>query len=58
MTKKRFSKEEIQRVISIRDVTLRRYIQELRAYLINFNEPYELIYNRKNDEYYLKKLVI
>ena len=49
-------KKDIQETISLQDVTFRRYIQELRAYLLNFNEPYEIIYNKGEDIYLLKKI--
>ena len=51
---KQISKSDIQDQISISDVTFRRYIQEVRAYLINFDMPYSLIYNKLDDIYYLK----
>lgn len=49
-------KKDIQETISLQDVTFRRYIQEIRAYLVNFNEPYEITYIKTEDTYYLKKL--
>ena len=49
-------KKDIQETISLQDVAFRRYIQELRAYLLNFNEPYEIIYNKGEDIYLLKKI--
>lgn len=49
-------KKDIQGEIFISDLSFRRYIQELRAYLLNFNEPYEIIYIKTEDTYYLKKL--
>ncbi len=51
---KTISKEDIQNVISISDVTFRRYIQELRAYLINFNKNYEIIFEKKSEKYLLQ----
>lgn len=50
------SKTEIKSVIDMNDLAFRRYMQEIRAFLINFNEPYELIYSRAKDRYYLKSL--
>lgn len=50
------SRTDILAVLSVSDVTFRRYIQELRAYLINFNEPYEITYKRIDDSYILKKV--
>lgn len=51
------NKEEVMSAISISDLTFRRYIQEIRAYLINFNEPLELVYNKSSHEYILKKVI-
>lgn len=42
--------------IEIKEVTFRRYIQEIRAYLVNFDEPYEVEYNKSEDKYFLKKI--
>ena len=47
-------KGDIQRKISLQDVAFRRYIQELRAYLVNFNEPYEIVYVKSKDVYFLR----
>ena len=49
-------RNEIISILSISDVTFRRYIQEIRAYLVNFNEPYEIIYIKTEDTYYLEKI--
>ena len=49
-------RNEIISILSISDVTFRRYIQEIRAYLVNFNEPYEITYIKTEDTYYLTKL--
>ena len=50
------SRKDIQNIVTLSDVSFRRYIQELRAYLTNFNEPYEIIYNKSDDIYILKKI--
>lgn len=50
------SKKDIQQRIDISDVIFRRYIQELRAYLVNFEEPYEIVYTKASDTYKLKKI--
>lgn len=47
-------KSDVLSILSISDLTFRRYIQEIRAYLINFNEPYELVYIKSKDAYFLK----
>ena len=49
-------RSEIISILSVSEVTFRRYIQELRAYLVNFNEPYEIVYNKTEDIYYLQKV--
>lgn len=49
-------KNDIQRKISLQDVAFRRYIQELRAYLVNFNEPYEIVYVKSKDAYFLRNI--
>jgi predicted transcriptional regulator len=49
-------KSDIQRKISLQDVAFRRYIQELRAYLVNFNEPYEIVYVKSKDAYFLRNI--
>ena len=49
-------KGDIQRKISLQDVAFRRYIQELRAYLVNFNEPYEIVYVKSKDAYFLRNI--
>lgn len=51
------TKEDIQSVISISDVTFRRYIQELRAYLVNFNKEYEIMFDKKLTHYFLKNRI-
>lgn len=56
LNKRKITKNDVLNQINISDLTFRRYIQELRAYLLNFNEPYEIVYNRKNDEYYLEDI--
>ena len=54
LKKQSITKREIQSVLSISDVTFRRYIQEIRAFLSNFNEPYEIKYIKNNDSYVMK----
>lgn len=57
LNKRKITKNDVLNQITISDLTFRRYIQELRTYLLNFNEPYEIVYNRKNDEYYLEDII-
>jgi len=54
LKKQSIAKREIQSVLSISDVTFRRYIQEIRAFLSNFNEPYEIKYIKNDDSYVMK----
>lgn len=49
-------KSDVLSILSISDLTFRRYIQEIRAYLINFNEPYEIVYVKTKDTYILRAL--
>ena len=37
------------------DLKFKRYIQEIRAFLVNFCLGYELIYDRKDNVYFLQK---
>ena len=49
-------RSEVISVLSVSDVSFRRYIQELRAYFVNFNEPYEIEYFKSIDLYHLKNI--
>ena len=49
-------KDDVQSVISISDITFRRYIQEIRAYIANFDELYEIVYSKAEDLYTLKNI--
>lgn len=53
--KGKLSRIEVLQEIDISEQTFRRYIQELRAFLFNFNVEENLIYVRTEDRYYLKK---
>lgn len=48
-------KENIMDQIEITDLSFRRYMQELRAFLYNFNIPYELKYSKSDEKYYLAR---
>ena len=48
-----FTKEEIMNVVDITNLTFLRYIQELRAYIVNFNKGYEITYVRDSETYML-----
>lgn len=56
ITNKQISKEDIKNKLEISDLTFRRYMQEIRAYLINFELPYELKYLKSEEAYFLKEL--
>lgn len=56
ITNKQISKEYIKNKLEISDLTFRRYMQEIRAYLINFELPYELKYLKGEDIYSLVDL--
>lgn len=56
LTNKQISKECIKNKLEITDLTFRRYMQEIRAYLINFELPYELKYIKGEDIYSLVDL--
>lgn len=53
LEKKSFTKEEIISCLEINELTFYRYIQELRAFLCNFNYAQELIYKKSDCKYYL-----
>ncbi len=53
LEKKEMTKKEIMNYLDINELTFYRYIQELRAFLCNFNYAKELIYERNEDKYYL-----
>ena len=46
-------KEEITNELEITDLSFWRYIQEIKAFIYNFNLPCELIYDRKSERYIL-----
>ena len=54
LNKGKLSRIEVLQEIDISEQTFRRYIQELRAFLFNFNVEENLVYVRTEDRYYLK----
>ncbi|MCR4879487.1 MAG: hypothetical protein K5906_00820 [Bacilli bacterium] len=46
-------KEDILSELNINDLSFWRYIQEIKAFIYNFNLPYELKYDRKSAVYRL-----
>lgn len=53
LEKKSMTKEDIMNYLEINELTFYRYIQELRAFLCNFNYNKELIFEREKNKYYL-----
>lgn len=49
------NKKDMISALEISNITFKRYMQELRAYIDNFDSSYKLIYSRFEDQYYLKK---
>lgn len=52
---KQLQKNSIKTDLEITDLTFKRYIQELRAFFVNFSLNYEIEYDREKMEYCLKK---
>ncbi len=51
------TKEEIVNTLELNSLNFHRYVQELRAFLFNFNLNYTLDYCKSEEKYYLKKIV-
>ena len=49
------TKENTLYLLDITDLQFRRYMQELRAFLYNFNSNCELKYSKSEERYYLVK---
>ena len=49
-----FKKEEILEIVEISDLQFKRYMQEIRAFIANFDMPYEINYSRSSGTYILK----
>ena len=49
------SKYEILNALEITELSFWRYIQEIKAFIYNFNMDYDLIFDRKDDVYRLIK---
>lgn len=47
------TKNDIINELEITELTFWRYIQEIKAFIYNFNLPFELVYDRSNDTYRL-----
>lgn len=46
-------KNEILSTLEITELSFWRYIQEIKAFIYNFNMGYELVYDRKDEVYRL-----
>ncbi len=55
LNEKHITKEEILDELEISELTFKRYIQELRAFLCNFYQECELVYSKSNKSYFLKR---
>ncbi len=44
---------DIMNDLEISELCFWRYIQELKAYIYNFNRSYELVYSKSDDKYFL-----
>jgi heme oxygenase len=51
--KHQLKKNDIIDELQITELTFWRYIQEIKAFMYNFNLPYELVYDRSLDTYKL-----
>ncbi|MCR5333211.1 MAG: hypothetical protein K6E11_04265 [Bacilli bacterium] len=51
--KHQIMKNDIMEELQITELTFWRYIQEIKAFIYNFNLPYELVYDRFSDTYKL-----
>ena len=48
-------KQDVMNNLDISELSFWRYIQELKAFICNFNLPFELKYDRNEDKYLLIK---
>lgn len=51
--KRTLIKSDVMNELEITELTFWRYIQEIKAFMYNFNLPFELIYDRANETYKL-----
>lgn len=52
----KIEKNEMMSTLSLNDLTFKRYISELRSYLVNFDRPEELLYVKRENHYVLVPL--
>ena len=50
-----FNSDQIKKKFNLENKTFHRYINEIRAYLLNFYKGCEIIYNREKQRFYLIK---
>jgi len=55
LTNNQINKNDVLNELNISELSFWRYIQELKAFLYNFNMPLEIVYDRFNDVYRLVK---
>ena len=53
INKHKLIKSDIMNELEISELTFWRYIQEIKAFIYNFNLPFELVYDRSSDVYNL-----
>lgn len=51
LCKGEFTKEEVINKVTISDLRFKRYVQELRAYLYNFRNQEDIVYDRRAKKY-------
>jgi len=54
--KGQIKKTDYMAEMEVKDLTFKRYVSELRSYLINFSAPVELVYEKKEDCYVLRSI--
>ena len=53
INQRQIKKSDVMEELQITELTFWRYIQEIKAFIYNFNLPYELVYDRFLDIYKL-----
>ena len=56
LEKKEIRKEKYKDLLEIDDTRFHRYMQEMRAFIANFNLDFEVRYNKALDKYVLIKI--
>ena len=52
---KQISKNDVLNELNITELSFWRYIQEIKAFICNFNIPFDVVYDRSNNIYCLVK---